>query len=180
MILNKLKFILPLAAGFVLGLIFYDSFLKTHSVEYKEVEVEVETEVEIEKIDTVFIPDIQKIPYQAEESPEPEKYDSLRTYKGFELIPFGSISWQATTGGYLKDIRFNPKLDIPVVTNTITRRETVVRNLEKPSLYLTASYQTGLKNLSPGVVYTNKNLLAGYRYNFSIENHEFTLGWRIK
>jgi len=70
--------------------------------------------------------------------------------------------------------------EYPIVTNTIIRRETAVRNIEKPALYITGSYQTLSKTIVPGVIYTNKNLVVGYRYDFSLGSHDVTLGWRIK
>src|SRR5690606_33562761 len=64
---------------------------------------------------------LKEVEAEREVSPDPEKYDSIRTYQGFERHLYGRINWKAKTGGYLQHLEINPVLTIPIqtVTNTI-------------------------------------------------------------
>jgi hypothetical protein len=176
--------IAALVLSFLLGIGFYHLFLRTECpVVGTETEVVTETKIEWIKKDTTIINFItREIPYKAiprpEEDNSPAVYDSLRIYTGTNHFLYGSINWQATTGGTLKSLELNPSFKIPVINTVTTITEKTTVEKQSASLFATATYED--QSLSPGVTYLRKNLLAGYKYNIQDQSHGFTVGLKIK
>jgi hypothetical protein len=170
--------------SFFLGIGFYHLFLRTECPSLgTETEVVTETKIEWIKKDTTIVNLItREIPYQAKPRPEEDTssavYDSLRIYNGTNHFLYGSINWQATTGGTLKSLELNPSFKIPVINTVTTVTEKTTVDKQTPSLFATATYEQG--ELSPGLTYVRKNLLAGYKYNIQDQTHGFTVGLKIK
>lgn len=150
-----------------------------------EVTTEVSTEIEYLNFDTLVRNEISSenlIKSVAAESFE-NRYDSLREYTGTNKIQHGTITWTAKTGGILTDLDINTDIEIPVITNTVVQKETVTREVFRPSFYATGTLESD-KTFSPGVTYVRKQWMAGYKYNLTGVNpaarHSFTVGFRLK
>jgi len=115
---------------------------------------------------------------EREVSPDPEKYDSIRTYHGSEKHLYGRINWTAITGGYLQHLEINPVLTIPLqtVTNTIEKKTTSI--IKPKGLYATGGINSEYK-YSVGATYLNDKSLFGYEYTPQLQLHEIKAGFKI-
>jgi lipoprotein-anchoring transpeptidase ErfK/SrfK len=182
--ITRYIYALVAVASFLLGIGFYHLFIRTESAtEGTRTDTKTETRIEWVKKDTLITRYITKeYPYIADPRPKDEEpkiiYDSLRTYNGNETVLYGNIRWTVVTGGHLKSLEMNPSLKIPVVHTVTTVRETTTVIREPGRLYATAELEG--KSVSPGLAYSRKGFLAGYKYDISQRSHGFTLGVRIK
>lgn len=66
-----------------------------------------------------------------EKDPQPEKYDSVRTYTGTYQFDYGKFDWSIETGGILSAYSFKPTITIPTVTvdkeKVITHTKTIIQ-----------------------------------------------------
>lgn len=113
-----------------------------------------------------------------EVSPDTDKYDSIRTYQGFEKHLYGRINWTAKTGGYLQHLEINPVLTIPIqtVTNTIEKKTSVV--IKPKGVYFTGGINSEFK-YSIGGIYLNDKSLFGYEYTPQLQLHEIKAGFKV-
>lgn len=150
-----------------------------------DVTTEVTTEMDYIHVDTLVRNEISSenlIKSVAAETFE-KRYDSLREYTGTNKIQHGTITWTAKTGGILTDLDIATDIEVPVITNTIVQKETVTREVYRPSFYATGTVESD-KTFSPGVSYVRKQWMVGYKYNLTGVNpaakHSFTVGIRLK
>jgi hypothetical protein len=111
-------------------------------------------------------------------SPEPERYDSVRTYMGSDPHLYGRINWTAKTGGYLHELKINPVLDIPIqtITHTIEKEKTVV--IRPKGIYAMGGINS---QFSPhlGAAYLHDRSMINYTYTPSQNLHQIGVGFRL-
>lgn len=173
-----IKYILSFIAGAVfMRIFFWPEITETHHTEVK-------TELIVESVtvfDTVQIP-LEILEYKIIEVKAPEetseKFDSLRTYRGAERFAYGTINWQATTGGTLRALDFKPVFEIPITTftNTVTNTRTII---EKPrGVYLAAGAST-FAGPKFGASYLRDKYIFGYRYEPNTQSHYIEAGFKL-
>lgn len=112
----------------------------------------------------------------AKPSPEPEKYDSIRTYRGLETFEYGSLSWEARTLGSLGFVKFTPTINIPTTIKTVEKESTKI--IKTKALYLQSSVSTNYK-FEIGASYIFKDVIASYSYSPSVGFHRIGVGIKI-
>lgn len=145
---------------------------------------ELKTELIVEHItifDTISItaePLKQKITEVKSPEEPSEKFDSLRTYRGSQRFAYGTINWQATTGGTLRALELKPIFELPITTvnNTVTNTRTVI---EKPrGVYFAAGAST-FAGPKFGATYLRDKYIFGYRYEPQTQSHYIEAGFKI-
>ena len=149
------------------------------------VETSVSTEIDTIHVDTLVRNSItpEFLMSSVKSDSFESRFDSIRTYTGTNQIQNGTITWSARTGGILKDLDIATDIQIPVITNTVVQKETVTREVFRPSIYATGTLESD-RSFSPGATYVRRNMMIGYRYNLTGVNpasrHGLTVGIRIK
>jgi hypothetical protein len=100
----------------------------------------IKTDTIMNVVDTVFSAQATKkkpfVPKKVqskkpEQDPEPESYDSIRSYSGSNVFDYGKFDWEISTGGVLESYKFNPQFEIPTITiekeRTITQTRTIIQ-----------------------------------------------------
>lgn len=161
-----------LIIGMILGVIIYLSFFKP-DMETKEVKETVsETITEIEQVDTTWKEQATKrkpiqpkktVAKNPEKEPEPEKYDSVRQYRGTHYFDYGKFDWEVETGGTLLGYTFTPTLNIPTTTTTTTTTTVKTHYVYPKGVYAGLSADSQL-NWGVNASYVTKDVLLGYSY----------------
>lgn len=141
-------------------------------VEKTTVSIKDTTDTTYQQIDTVFAqkatprkrikPIIVKP--KTEESPEPEKYDSTRSYKGTYHFDYGKFDWKIDTGGILDSYEFKPSFSIPTVTNTREKTITQTRTIIQKGIFVGGGIDSQ-RDFHVGATYLGKNFLIEYNFN---------------
>lgn len=167
--------------GALVGATITHVFFFPDITEREEVVYTYETKIDWVPKDTLIIRDslrILEIEPETQPSPEPEKYDSIRTYTGTEKHLYGVINWRVKTGGYLQHLELNPNLKIPIVTNTNTIERKTAYVVEPKGLYFTGGINSRF-NYSVGLTYLNNKSLFSGRYAPQTNTFEIATGMKI-
>lgn len=167
------------AAGVILGALLYHFLLAPEFESRVEVLTTTETKIDWVKKDTTIINYrdslVLKI-VKTEASPEPEKYDSIRTYRGSVPSLYGLINWKARTGGELQQIEFNPVFSIPVKTISTTT-ETKSQKVERPKgLFITGGVRSD-QDFAAGALYLRDRSVFSYDYFVGSKTHFVKVGF---
>lgn len=100
----------------------------------------------------------------------------LRRYSGFEPTLYGNISYNSLVVGKQLEMRIRHDLSIPIVTNTIEKKSTVV--LKPKGIYGTGGINSNF-HYSVGAIYLNDRSLFGYEFTPQLNLHELKAGFRI-
>jgi hypothetical protein len=163
--------------GCVFGFLVYNFFNKP-KLTTKVVTVEtIKTDtVYVYHSDTVFR---NKFIYQYERDTLIEAY--VPTIKGFkELYPFpnGNVLVYGETLGELMSMSIATEFKNPVITNTITRDNTVYKEKQPSGLYLAGGLNNQI-NYSVGAYLVKNKYIFGYDYNPSQNTHGIKIGLKI-
>lgn len=100
---------------------------------------------------------------KTEDSPEPEKYDSIRSYTGSYSFDYGKFDWQIDTGGILEGYEFKPQFEIPVITHTKEKTITQTRTIVQKGVYLGGGFNTA-QDYHFGATYLGNKWMIEYNY----------------
>lgn len=101
---------------------------------------------------------------KTEESPEPEKYDSTRTYSGTHYFDYGKFDWKINTGGILDSYEFRPQIEVPTVTITKEKTVTQTRTIIQKGLFLGGGLNSQVQ-YHIGATYLGNKWMIEYNYS---------------
>ncbi|HCX75309.1 MAG TPA: hypothetical protein DHU93_07725 [Algoriphagus sp.] len=101
---------------------------------------------------------------KTKESPEPEKYDSTRSYSGTYHFDYGKFDWQINTGGILEGYEFKPSFSIPTVTHTKEKTITQTRTIIQKGIFVGGGVDSQ-RDFNVGATYLRKNFLIEYNFH---------------
>lgn len=166
----NIQHVLILAFGVFLGILLC-SLLFQNDIEEKTKETrETVTETVYNYIDTTIY-HYKIVPRYVDISPDPEKYDSVRTYTGKDNFIHGYYDWEIKTGGFLNSFKFNPVMAIPQTTTVTTATKETVMMIYPKGIYLGGSMGTDI-NFGVNASYVNKDMIVGYGYKPGTGVHE--------
>ena len=125
---------------------------------------------------------IKKPKYVEVKKPINGRDDSLRTYTGTYLLDFGSIIWTANVSGYLEDISFRGRYEIPEKTKTKHHIGTVTKTVEitkTPRWNLYGGVQGTVSpiyyDIGPSVDLRLGKMKYGYNYGVVNKSHSINI-----
>ena len=112
--------------------------------------------------------------------------DSIRLYNGIHNFQNGHIFWEAEVSGYLKNIRFKSKFDIPERTVYKTEIGTVTKTVEitklpRWNLYggINGIASANYFDIGPTLNLRLGKIQYGYSYGLINQSHSFNIGVKI-
>lgn len=105
----------------------------------------------------------KKVEEKTTDSPEPEKYDSLRTYSGTYVFDQGKFDWKIKTGGILEGYEFKPTFEIPAVTVTKEKTVTHTKTITQKGLFAGGGMNTA-GQFHAGATYLGNKFLVEYNF----------------
>lgn len=100
---------------------------------------------------------------EPEKDPEPEKYDSIRSYSGTHHFHYGKFDWKVETGGVLTGYEFNPQFEIPTVTVTKEKTITQTRTIIQKGLFAGGGMNSA-GQFHAGATYLGNKFLVEYNF----------------
>lgn len=126
----------------------------------------------LHKVDTTFAEKATKKrpirpkkvrPTDTAEDPEPEKYDSVRSYSGTHHFQYGKFDWSLQTGGVLHGFEFTPSFEIPQVNTVKEKTITQTRTIIQKGLFAGGGVNN-LGDFHAGATYLGNKFLIEYNF----------------
>ena len=121
------------------------------------------------------------------DAPVSEGRDSLRLYTGIHRIQYGNIFWKAKVSGYLEEITFQSRLELPERTVYKTEIGTVTKTVEitrltRWNLYggIQGTVSSNFYDIGPAVNLRLGKMQYGYSYGLVNQSHSISIGVKIK
>jgi hypothetical protein len=171
------RLILAAIIGIIIGLLLYDFFLVPEVITKVNI-------VETIKSDTVYVTQrdtikIRDVKYIYERDTIIENYQpKIRGFREFYPTMFGDIWINGEVLGQLRYVDISHNLEIPVVTNTITKEKTVTNTVLSKGIYI----GTGINSLmqyNVSASYVDNKYLFQYQYQPQLRVHQIGLAKKL-
>lgn len=171
------KVILATIIGIVLGLLLYDFFLVPDVITKVNI-------VETIKSDTVYVTQrdtikIRDIKYVYERDTIIKNYrPKIRGFKEFYPTMYGDIWINGEVLGELRYVDISHNLEIPVVTNVITKEKTLTNTVLSKGIYIGGGINSLLQyNVSAS--YVDNRYLFQYQYKPQLKVHQIGVAKKL-
>jgi hypothetical protein len=171
------KIILATIIGIVFGLLLYDFFLVPDVITKVNI-------VETIKSDTVYVTQrdtikIRDVKYIYERDTIIENYrPKIRGFKEFYPTMFGNV-W--VTGEVLGDLRYvdiSHNLEIPLVTNIITKEKTLTNTVLSKGIYIGGGINS-IMQYNVSASYVDNKYLFQYQYQPQLKVHQIGVAKKL-
>lgn len=169
---NLILLILILLLGAYVGIKLFAPEVETKT----EIKETVKTDTTFHQVDTTFsakatpkkpIKPKKVKPKDPEKDPEPEKYDSIRSYAGTYHFDYGKFDWSINTGGILDSYTFNPTFTIPTITTEKVKTITQTRTIIQKGVFAGGGMNSA-GNFHAGASYLGRNFMVDYHFTPAI------------
>ena len=171
------RLILAAIIGVIIGLLLYDFFLVPEVITKVNI-------VETIKSDTVYVTQrdtikIRDVKYIYERDTIIENYQpKIRGFKEFYPTMYGKIWINGEVLGQLRYVDISHHLEIPMVTNTITKEKTVTNTVLSKGVYLGGGVNS-IMQYNVSASYVDNKYLFQYQYQPQLRVHQIGLAKKI-
>lgn len=123
-------------------------------------------------------------PKEPDKDPQPEKYDSVRSYSGTYQFDYGKFDWNIQTGGILNGYTFTPSITVPTIKTERERIVTVTKTIIQKGFFAGGGINSR-GNIHAGAAYLGDKFLVEYNFvpltvqTFSLGTHQVGLKYKI-